>query len=272
MEEKRRVALKIGYIGTNYHGFQIQPDVPTIEGEIFKALKKLDILEDRKKANYSSSGRTDKGVHAISQVISFDTSHPKISPRMLNSELPEDIFAFAMATPYEGFDARRDAISREYRYFLFNDGLDVEKMKEASKLFVGTHNFFNFSYGYSSEKATIKRIYAIDMEERGNFIVIDVKARSFLRMMVRKIVGALKMVGEGLKDEVWIEDLLELRLKERIEAAPAHGLILKDVVYRGVEFEEDEYAKGRIIEKIKEEVFFHSTIVEVLEEMRKSLG
>lgn len=272
---KERVALKIGYLGTNYHGFQIQPqsEVSTIEGELFEALKKLDIIEDRKAANYSSAGRTDKGVHALSQVVSFDTSNSNVTPRMINSVLPDDIWVFALAKPHSGFDARKDAISREYRYFLFlsDEFSDVDialtRMREASELFIGAHDFSNFSQHEGESHSMIREIKRIEIGKRKSFVIIDIEASGFLRKMARKIVSALRMVGSGMKDKRWVENLLELRIKEQIEPAPAFGLVLKNVSYHDVKFVEDEYAKRRIVARLKKDLVFHATIAEVLGDM-----
>ncbi len=279
-EERERIALKIGYLGTNYHGFQVQPqvqsksEVPTIEGELFKALKKLDIMEDRKSVNYSYAGRTDKGVHALSQVVSFDTTNANVTPRMINSVLPDDIWVYALAKPHSGFNARKDAISREYRYFLFSHtdldlDMDITRIRAASELLIGTHDFSNFAQQEDNETGThvreIKRIEMdMDIEKRNSVIIMDIEANGFLRKMVRKIVSVLSMVGSGIKDKRWVEDLLELRVKEQIEPAPAFGLVLKNVSYRDVKFVEDDYAKGRIEARLKKDLVFHATIAEVL--------
>jgi tRNA pseudouridine38-40 synthase len=300
-----RIALKIGYLGTQYHGFQIQPESvgPTIEGELFKALKNLDVIEDRASSNYSAAGRTDRGVHALSQVVSFDTAHPNVTPRMINSMLPEDIWAVAIARPPSGFNARRDAITREYRYFLWvqPDGdMDITGMRDASELLIGIHDFSNFAQPDNHEESdkplqgfrvspsglagaraepvrggaplagsysTRTEIKRVSMEKRNSVIIIDIEARSFLRKMVRKIVSALKMVGSGTKDKRWVEDLLELRITEQIEPAPAFGLVLKNVSYQGITFVEDGYAKRRIAARIKEDLIFHAAMAEVLEDM-----
>lgn len=274
-----RVALKIGYLGTNYHGFQIQPqsELLTIEGELLKALKKLDVIEDRKSANYSAAGRTDKGVHALAQVVSFDTSNTNVTPRMINSMLPDDIWTYALAKQVPGFNARKDAVSREYRYFIFlHTDWDITRMREASELFIGTHDFSNFSQlqGHDHDHeveshSTIREIKRIDVElgNKNSFVVIDIEASGFLRKMVRKIVSALRMVGSGIKDRRWIEALLELRIKEEIEPAPAFGLLLKNVSYRGVKFVEDEYAKRRILERLRADLVLHATMAAVLGDM-----
>lgn len=277
-----RIALKLGYLGTYYHGFQIQPQSagPTIEGELFKALTRLNIIEDRAASNYFSAGRTDKGAHALSQVVSFDTANSNVTPRMVNSMLPGDIWTFALAKPPSDFNARRDAICREYRYFLPlqpDESMNITQMRAASELFIGTHDFSNFSQppGHKEHEAEyyspIQEIKRIEIAtERSNssiIIIIDIEADGFLRKMVRKMVSALKLVGSGAKDKRWIEDLLELRITEQIEPAPAFGLILKNVAYRGITFVDDEYAKRRIAARIKEDLTYHATMAEVLEDM-----
>ena len=270
-EEAERVALKIGYLGTNYHGFQIQPqaELQTVEGELFKALKRLGILEDRKTANYSYAGRTDKGVHALAQVVSFDTLNLKVTPRMINSMLPSDIWALAIAKPHAGFNARKEAIRREYRYFLFlQTELDISRMRDASELLIGAHDFSNFSQRDGLEgKSLIKEIKQVDIVNFDPFIIIDIAASGFLRKMVREIVSALSMVGSGKRAKSWIQDLLDLKIKEQIEPAPAFGLVLKDVSYHELEFVVDEYAKRRITARLKKDLLIHATMAAVLRDM-----
>ncbi len=270
-EQTERVALKIGYLGTNYHGFQIQPqaELQTVEGELFKALKRLGVLEDRKTANYSYAGRTDKGVHALAQVISFDTPNQKVTPRMINSMLPNDIWALAIAKPHAGFNARKEAIRREYRYFLFlQTELDISRMRDASELLIGAHDFSNFSQRDGLEgKSLIKEIKQVNIVKFDPFIIIDIAASGFLRMMVREIVSALSMVGSGKRAKSWIQDLLDLKIKEQIEPAPALALVLKDVSYHELEFVVDEYAKRRITARLKKDLFFHATMAKVLSDM-----
>ncbi|NAS89715.1 tRNA pseudouridine(38-40) synthase TruA [ANME-1 cluster archaeon AG-394-G21] len=270
-EEAERIALKIGYLGTNYHGFQIQPqaELQTVEGELFKALKRLGILEDRKTANYSYAGRTDKGVHALAQVVSFDTLNLNVTPRMINSMLPNDIWALAMAKPHAGFNARKEAISREYRYFLFlQTELDISRMRDASELLIGAHDFSNFSQRDGLEgKSLIKGIKQVDIVQFDPFIIIDIAASGFLRKMVREIVSALSMVGSGKRAKSWIQDLLDLKIKEQIEPAPAFGLVLKDVSYHELEFVVDEYAKRRITARLKKDLLIHATMAKVLSDM-----
>ncbi len=262
------MALKLGYLGTNYHGFQIQPDVATIESELFRAFQRIGLFEDRRSACYSAAGRTDKGVHALAQVVSFETSRPDLTPRMINGMLPDDIWVYAIARPRPEFDARRDAVSRKYRYFLYpHEDLDLSRMQEASELLIGVHNFYNFAQRHEAS-SYIREIMHMEVRIEDPFIIFDVEANSFLRKMVRKLVSALCMVGRGERDMMWLKSLLELRHEEGIAPAPAHGLVLWDVVYNEEPgFVLDEYVMNRIEERLKHDLCFHATIARVLQEL-----
>ena len=280
--EMERIALKLGYLGTRYHGFQIQPQSagPTIEGALFDALTGLKLIEDRASSNYAAAGRTDKGVHALAQVISFDTAKPGVTPRMVNSLLPEDIWVYALATPGPGFHARRDACSREYRYFvpLFTQpALDLPRMRESAACFMGTHDFSSFAQPpgpneleaeHYSPVREVKRI-AITADSTRSFLMVDLKADSFLRKMVRKIIAALIIVGRGLRDSQWLEALLERRISEQLEPVPACGLVLRSVSYPDLTFTVDEYARRRMVSRLTTELQFHATVAEVLREMAR---
>jgi len=277
-----RIAFKLGYLGTRYHGFQGQPESagPTIEGALFEALTGLKLIEDRATAKYAAAGRTDKGVHALAQVISFDTAKRSVTPRMVNSLLPADIWVYALATPGPEFNARRDACSREYRYFLplFSlPPLDLTRMHEAAVCFTGTHDFSNFAQppGLNELEAEhyspfreVKRI-AITADSTGSFFILDLEADSFLRKMVRKIVAALIMVGRGLRDSRRVEALLAGELTEQLEPAPACGLILRNITYPGLTFTVDEYARRRMVTRLTSKLQFHATIAEVLREFAR---
>jgi tRNA pseudouridine38-40 synthase len=280
--DRVRIALKLGYLGTRYHGFQIQPQSagPTIEGALFDALTGLKLIEDRASSNYAAAGRTDKGVHALAQVISFDTAKHGVTPRMVNSLLPEDIWVYALATPGPSFTARRDACSREYRYFIplfMQPALDLPRMREAAACFMGTHDFSRFAQppGQNELEAEhyspfreVKRI-AITADSTGSFLMVDLEADSFLRKMVRKIIAALIMIGRGLRDIRWVEALLACELTEQLEPVPACGLVLRNVSYPGVTFTVDEYARRRMVTQLTTELQFHATIAEVLRELAR---
>ena len=262
-----RVALKLAYLGTLYHGFQIQPDVPTIESELFKAFENLGIFCDQKEANYSASGRTDKGVHATSQVIAFDSDRPGLTlPRIINSEFPEGIWVWARSEVPDDFNARRDATSREYRYFLYGKKLSLPKIRSASRLLIGTHDFKNFSV--NENKSTIRTVKKVEVRVDGDFLILDIVANSFIRYMVRKIVTALKMIGSGSRNEDWLLDMLNPEEFEYgLEAAPAYGLMLKNVNYDGISFIEDDYAKKGAFQSLNEKLLMYGTMFEVLKDL-----
>ncbi|MHC1565176.1 MAG: tRNA pseudouridine(38-40) synthase TruA [Candidatus Syntropharchaeales archaeon] len=240
-----RVALKVGYIGSRYHGFQIQPDLPTVEGELLDALKSCGCIADRIGSRFAASGRTDRGVHARTQVIAFDTDNYRLTvPRIINTKLPEDIWVWARSEVDPLFDPRRDALYREYRYFLYGGSLDLNLMNEASKLFTGEHDFSGLSKR-GEERSTIRKVHKIDLKKSGDLIIFDIRADAFLWQMIRRIVGALVLIGEGERDCTWIERILDGE-PASITPAPAEGLVLNDVCYDGITFAVDRYAYSQM--------------------------
>lgn len=264
-----RVALKLAYIGTEFHGSQIQPNVVTVEGELFKALRNIGIIESPKSANNTCAGRTDAGVHALEQVVAFDTDKPNLAiPRIINSELPPTIWAWAHAEVPLDFDARRDAVSRHYRYVMSGEGYEISKIREASKLLVGTHDFENFSRT-NGEKSTIRTIEMINARVDGDLTKIDVVGNSFLWNMVRKIVTALSMIGRGVRDNDWLLQMLNPDIyEEGIEPAPAYGLTLLKVNYeKKIEWIEDNYSLRRASEQNQKGILRYRVMAEVMEEL-----
>jgi tRNA pseudouridine38-40 synthase len=264
-----RVALKLAYIGTEFHGSQIQPNVVTVEGELFKALRNIGIIESPKSANYTCAGRTDAGVHAFEQIVAFDTDKPNMAiPRIINSELPPTIWAWAHAEVPSHFDARRDATSRHYRYIMSGEGYNISRIREASKLLIGTHDFENFSRT-NGEKSTIRTLERINARVDGDLTKIDVVGNSFLWNMVRKIVTALSMIGKGVRDNDWLLQMLNPDIyEEGIEPAPACGLTLMKVNYdEKIDWIEDNYSIRRAGEQNQKFAIRYRVMAEVLEEL-----
>ncbi len=236
------------YDGSRYCGFQLQAeDVPTIQGEVEKALCKAE----GRKVRVSYSGRTDRGVHALGQVISFRLKEEADLYRFkwsLNCILPDDIAVREIARVEDGFDARRSAKKRQYCYYVVNhnvqsvflrkysvlvtQGLDLEMMQEAASLFVGTKDFKAFS-NESGAKGTVRQVYDLVIKKTGdNLLVFEIIADSFLYNMVRIIVGSLLELGRGQRDMESIEKALRSRDREQAgKAAPAKGLFLTKVFY-----------------------------------------
>jgi pseudouridylate synthase I len=229
-----KIALKIGYEGTQFAGSQIQPEQRTVEGELLKALKEVDAIENIETANLSSSGRTDAGVHAISQVVTFHAANPRMAiPRVLNSKLPRDVWAWAYAEVPDDFDPRRHAVRRKYRYVLNAEDYDISKMRDAAKLMIGEHNFSNFAKkDKNNPRSTVRRIERLDIRSTGPVIKIDIVANAYLWNMIRKIVSALTFVGRNSRPIEWISLMLDPEnYEEGIEPAPAYGLVFLEVQY-----------------------------------------
>ncbi|MGC9516799.1 MAG: tRNA pseudouridine(38-40) synthase TruA [Methanomicrobiales archaeon] len=240
-----RIALKLAYLGTGFHGFQRQPGLRTVEDELISALKKADVIYDTKRSDYSIAGRTDRGVHALGNVVSFNTSS-KFIINHVNNYLPEDIRIIGISNVSSDFNPRF-ANDRHYRYLLYiEDEIDLDLMILASKKFEGTHNFQNFSK--KSDRSSIRTINKLKISPQDDFLIIDVWGESFLWNMVRKIVSILLMVG---KLEITISEMVNLFVqssnKFNIQPAPSNSLILMDVKYNSIDFEYDYYAKSKFM-------------------------
>ncbi|ADE35566.1 tRNA pseudouridine(38-40) synthase TruA [Methanohalophilus mahii] len=263
-----RVALKIAYIGSSYRGSQVQPGVSTIEGKIFEALQSLEIIEDPSSARFVSSGRTDTGVHAMGQVVAFDTDKPKLAiPRVINSKLPGDIWAWSRAEVDSDFHPRRYAINRTYRYITPSMDADISKLRAACSILEGSHDFANFCFR-DTGRSTIRRIEKIDVRLAGNLLRIDITANSFLWKMIRKIVTVLLLVGSGARDLDWLENMLDpASYEEGIKPAKPYGLILTNVNYGdSVQWVDDGYSMRRSRERIEEYLVYHQVLAEVMDQ------
>ncbi len=259
-----RVALKLAYLGTDYHGFQTQPGVPTIEGKLIKALKDSGAIKNPSKTRYAAAGRTDRGVHAIGQVIAFDTENIEASmPRALNSSLT-NIWVYAWALVDVDFNARLSAKEREYRYILWAKGLDLPRIKDSLPIFLGTHDFRNFS-NEEKEKSTTCEIRKLSVQEQGNWIIIDIASSRFMLHMVRIIATALKLVGKGEKDKAWLMRMLDCSINDRLEPLEAQGLILMDVKYPDIKWNIDTYARVKALLEIHGSFIQHETTAMILE-------
>src|SRR5665648_123416 len=169
MEKIMRIALKVAYIGSKFHGLKIQPDVNTIEHELFSALEQMGLIVDVESANYAAAARTDTEVHSIGQVIAFDTDRPDLAiPRAINEKLPPSIRMWSRAEVPDDFDPARDALHRTYRYILTGEH-DISRIRNAAKVFLGTHDFFNFTSSQTSNTASdMRNIEKIDVRIDGN--------------------------------------------------------------------------------------------------------
>ncbi len=237
----------ISYDGTNFMGFQIQDNLRTVELEIKNALFKLT-NEDIK---IYSSGRTDRYVHALGQVIHFDLEN-EIPPlglkRGINSYLPKDIYFKSIEQVDVNFHARFSAKSKEYRYYInkkeyspllanyqafISYKLDYNLMGEAIKLFIGTHNFKGFSSSsIDPRKDTVKTIYEAKMNEYDNYLEFIFVGTGFLKYQIRRMMGILIDIGRGKLDINIINHILETQDTNILfKTADGCGLYLYQVNY-----------------------------------------
>lgn len=244
----RRLVLIVEYKGSNYFGFQLQAKLPTIQGELERALYRLT----GEKLRVASASRTDTGVHAVGQVVSFKT-HSAVAPDKfisgLNYYLPIDIAVKRVYRVEDSFNIRSKAVSREYKYYILNSRvrsplwedysfmvsgeLDIEAMNSAAAQLVGEHDFASFASNLGVKlKSTVRRIYNACFERDGEMVIFGIKASSFLPHQVRNTIGALIRVGQGkMTGEEFHSIMLARKLGLAGPAAPARGLCLMKVNY-----------------------------------------
>jgi tRNA pseudouridine38-40 synthase len=251
----RYFKLTIAYDGTDFHGWQIQANKPTIQGEIVNVLHRLT----QEKSALHAAGRTDAGVHALAQVASFRTQSSLSAQefqRALNALLPPTIRIVGAEEVGPDFNARWSALGKTYQYRLYRRRvvppmiwryvlhypfpLDEDAMRDAAARFVGMHDFASFAASTGSEdddkeRSTEREIYSTELlRSAGNEeLVFTVKGRSFLRYMVRKMVGTLLDVGRGRLSPGDVDRLFELRDRSKSgPTVPAQGLVMVEVQHK----------------------------------------
>ena len=243
-----RVRLIVAYDGTNYHGWQIQKNAITVEEILQQAL--CDLLQEP--IELVGASRTDAGVHARGNVAVFDT-HTRIPAEKIaiavNQRLPEDIRVMQSEEVAEQFHPRYAESEKTYEYHISNVPiqlptrrlysyfvylpLDVEKMQEAAKLFVGEHDFAGFCSAKSQVQTTVRTIYDCQVEKEGDEICIRVRGNGFLYNMVRIIAGTLVEVGLGRRKLSTVSQAIEKADRSLAgPTAPPEGLTLIKIEYQ----------------------------------------
>lgn len=253
---RRKIALVLEYEGTRYKGSQSQPNRPTIQGTLDAALRKLT----GESIKTTAAGRTDTGVHARGQVVSFETSAAVTAEAFmstLNHLLPGDIRVVSAQAVPKSFDARRSASRRVYEYQVWNaphlsafqsafvyhvpKPLDVQAMNDAASALIGNHDFKPFSgslYGNES-KTTTRTITRFSVRKTGQRVVFTIEGNAFLPHQVRRMVGELLAVGSGKKTKRDIENTLKTgSLGSAQSIVPPNGLYLAKVKYNGFKLKE----------------------------------
>jgi len=242
-----KFVLLIEYDGTQYHGFQWQVGLPTIQSELEQAIKQVCGQSSR----VIAASRTDAGVHAQGQVASFwakSTLNTMALVRALNYYLPADIAVKAAYRAGDDLNVRRDALSREYRYYIFAGDtrsafsrrfalfmpkmLNIQAMNDACRLIQGEHDFASFASSLDGRMSTVRNLYEAGVEKKGPFIVFRIVANSFLPHQVRSTVGLLIKLGLGKIGIGDFRDIMEARsLGLAGPVCAACGLWLKKVNY-----------------------------------------
>ncbi|MDL5378181.1 tRNA pseudouridine(38-40) synthase TruA [Exiguobacterium mexicanum] len=245
----KRIKLTVAYDGTNYAGYQVQPNGNTIQAEVEAVLARMH----SRAVKVVASGRTDARVHARGQVLHFDTHLSMPVDRFvkaLNAMLPDDILVQAAEEVDASFHARYGAKRKEYRYFFRGDAdpfrrhhavtvtytLDHERMRHALRLLVGTHDFTSFSVTKAEVEDRVRTIYEAELVEAGDEMYFRFVGSGFLYNQVRIMVGTLLEVGRGKYEPADVSRMLAS--KDRRSAgitAPPHGLYLWNVNYEKVD-------------------------------------
>lgn len=243
-----KFAVGVAYLGTNFHGWQLQKsDIRTVQAVVERALSSV--------ANHPvrvfCCGRTDAGVHAIEQIIHFETHAIRPTKAWLfggNVNLPADVNFIWVKQVNDDFHARFDAVARQYHYKIHNTRvrcaivaahslwepikLDVDMMQTAGQILLGKHDFSAFRARSCQAKSPIKTIEHLNFTQTGDEILLDIKANAFLHHMVRNIVGTLLTLGKGRRDIAWVRQVLERKQRQYAgTTAPPQGLYFVKAFY-----------------------------------------
>lgn len=238
----------VEYDGTDFCGFQIQPSVRTVQGELERTLKRLFQIDD---INLVGAGRTDTGVHATGQVVNFEAPDDFPVERVLpalNDRLPGDIRVKEALEVPESFHARYSAKARTYIYVVLNrqipsallgrytwhitQQLDLDSMRTAAAQLIGTHDFSSFGFPQLKGGSAIREVSKIRIVKKKNAVFVTIRANAFLRGMARAMVGTLVEIGQGKRNPEGIAEVMSARDRQAVRViAPPQGLYLTRVEY-----------------------------------------
>jgi tRNA pseudouridine38-40 synthase len=242
-----RIVLGVEYDGSQFSGWQWQTRQRSVQEVLELALSKVA----NQPITVMCAGRTDAGVHALEQVVHFDTNAQRSLDAWLlggNSNLPDEVRILWAKPAVADFHARYSAIARFYRYIIVNRPvksallaqqttwcyalLDADKMHQAGQYLVGSHDFSSFRAQGCQSKSPCRDLYFIDVYREGDRVIMDISANAFLHHMVRNIAGALMSVGMGRQSVEWIASLLAVKNRALAGVtAPPDGLYLAAVYY-----------------------------------------
>jgi tRNA pseudouridine38-40 synthase len=246
----RRIRITLAYDGTGFHGWQVQPGLPTIQGVLEEIIGGLE----GRPVHVAGSGRTDAGVHALAQVAAFTIANPIPAPnlqRAVNRLLPPAIRILEVVETHPGFHPRFDAIAKTYRYTIFRAPvcppfqwryvhhhpypLDEDAMMQAALIFEGEHDFTAFAASDNKdeeEKDRVRRIFVSELVRSGDSLVYTVRGSGFLKHMVRNMAGTLIEAGRGNVAVGTIPGYFSVDFSGKAgPTVPAKGLVLQSVEY-----------------------------------------
>ncbi len=247
MNHPKRIVLCVRYDGANYHGWQSQEGLVTIQSQLEKA---LSYVADHPVA-VVTAGRTDAGVHATGQIVHFDTHSERSEHAWVfgaNNNLPPTICVMWAKPVWMDFHARFSARTRRYKYIIYNHEirpgilskavswyyrhLDVELMRKAIPYLIGEHDFSAFRGTGCQSNTPIRKVLKIEVMRQQRVVAIDIEANAFLLHMVRNIAGVLMTIGTGIRPPEWAKEVLESKDRRRAAmTAPPNGLYLVEVSY-----------------------------------------
>lgn len=245
-------AYRLAYDGRPFHGFQRQPDVPTVEDTLFGSLRELGVLgpESDKPHGYAAAGRTDAGVSAVAQTVSF-TAPDWLSPAAVNAELPPAVRVWASTPVPDGFHATHDAVRRTYRYHLYAPEAAITSARTAAARLSGAHDFHNLS---ADDEGTVRELEC-QVDRDDDFLLVTVTADGFPRQLVRRLVTVIHGIATDTADLDWIDRLFDTRPVDGpagVSPAPPTPLVLCDVTYPDVSFEADSEAVAQASDAFSE--------------------
>ncbi len=245
--KKKRICLGIEYDGSAYHGWQTQTDLPTVQENLEKALSQV--------ANHPvaviTAGRTDASVHASEQIVHFDTTTERDNDAWVlgsNANLPADISVRWAQPVSDEFHARFSAVTRSYRYVIYNHAirpaimrhlvtwhyreLNINLMQQGAQYLIGEHDFSAFRTSQCQAHSPVRTIEKLEISREKDLVIINITANAFLHHMVRNIAGVLMPIGAGLKPPDWAQQVLQKRDRSQGGVtATGQGLYLTKVTY-----------------------------------------
>jgi tRNA pseudouridine38-40 synthase len=242
-----RIALGIEYDGSHYAGWQSQHHLKTIQDHLEKAISTVA----NEKIELFCAGRTDAGVHATGQVAHFNTNTTRPMSAWIkgvNTYLPSSIAIQWSKEVADGFHARFSAVTRKYRYIIYNHSarsavlnhkvswyvrpLNADMMHDAAQCLLGEHDFSSFRSSQCESKTPMRNLHSIHIVRNHHFVIVEIEANAFLHHMVRNIVGTLLPIGTGLKNAEWLFEVLSAKNRQLAgETAKPDGLYLIEVTY-----------------------------------------